>query len=1672
MVKAIYSAKLLVASCILMLPVFSFAQIGSAARNDLGQKMEEGESNFTSFTSQSIRNIQHWDNNNSEDFKAHPEYGILPLNAPCSECVEVLEKRTANERYFVEINDYNKFYIQKSIGDLHRIIGNRWITIDHKLKSQGNNIYESPNQIEPIGLDLNQNYTYIKTSMGYLRFNNWSLYGEKDGVQTLISKANWSNRTVGEDGVKIKDIFPGMDAEMVVYRGSVKTNFIIKKNYNKQYDNIIFKDDFSHPTGGNFQFEEYPDVNRAVGTLLFKNNFGELAKVNPAIIYPKNGNKKDAEEAPYLINTNSMGVVVAVDWIEKYIGNYEIVVDPLVTGTNTLAQASIAGSGYNATCFVGFCPYFLSVNAPANAQFTNVLWSFTYIAQGLCWLNEGAVDFRLGACRSPGQANFFWFCNQTGGGTCTGTNIPIFNDISPCLPNPACVQQAVNFEMRFYRCFSAGAGCSNACIGANSPWIMTIQGMTIEYQSPVNPITVSATTICNGQIINASTSAQYGVTPYTYNWSFNPAGTPSVGTGANTTISFPGPGSYTLYSLVTDACGNTVTNSVGITVNPTPVATATPSSQTICSGQNTAIALSSTVGGTTYSWTVVQSGVSGAASGSGSNINQTLSTTGAAQGTATYTITPVANGCTGTPITVTVTVNPTPTATATPTSQTICSGQTTGINLTSNVAGTTFNWTVTQTGVSGAAAGSGATIAQTLTATGGAAGTATYTITPTANGCTGTPIIVTVTVNPTPDAIATPASQTICSGQNTGINLTSSVAGTTFNWTVTQTGVSGATAGTGSTITQTLTTTAAAQGTATYTITPSLGGCAGTPITVTITVNPTPDAIATPASQIICSGQTTGINLTSNIAGTTFNWTVTQTGVSGAAAGSGATIAQTLTATGGAAGTATYTITPTANGCTGTPIIVTVTVNPTPDAIATPASQTICSGQNTGINLTSSVAGTTFNWTVTQTGVSGATAGTGSTITQALTTTAAAQGTATYTITPSLGGCAGTPISVTVSVNPSEDATFAYNPTTFCLTSTNPTPTVTTPGGTFSGVGVVFVSTSTGEIDLASTGVGTYTVTYTTGGPCPATSSVTITITSAPDASFSFAASYCQNVSNPLPTFPPGASAGTFSSSPAGLVIDASTGEINLSASTPGTYTITNTIAAAGGCAPATANTTVVVNPVDDATFAYGGITFCQTGTNPQANITGLAGGLFSETSGTPGLVLNPSTGEIDLAGSSLGTYDVTYTTNGSCPSSSTVTITITSSPSANFTYSSTSYCNNSSNQLPGFGVGASAGVFSSSPAGLSINTTTGEINVGTSTPGIYTVTNFIAASGGCASATSTFTVEILSLDDATFSYSASTYCTSDVNQSPVISGLVGGTFTVTSGIGLDINASTGVVNPSGSSLGTYTITYTTNGPCPTSATFNLTIVDQQDATITPIGPFCNYDNPIGLIAANTGGTWSGPGVDPNTGIFNPTTAGSGTHTIVYTILGSCGDTDQITITVGGPNASFTANPSVGPAPLNVQYSNASSGSGLTYDWDFGDGNVSTSQNPSNTFGALGSYTTTLIVTDALGCSDTASIIISVVGETIVLIPNIFSPNGDGINDIFKITTVNVTSMEGFVFNRWGQELFSWTDLNGGWNGKTPKGDNASDGTYFYIIKIKTALDEEKEYTGSFSLIR
>lgn len=241
------------------------------------------------------------------------------------------------------------------------------------------------------------------------------------------------------------------------------------------------------------------------------------------------------------------------------------------------------------------------------------------------------------------------------------------------------------------------------------------------------------------------------------------------------------------------------------------------------------------------------------------------------------------------------------------------------------------------------------------------------------------------------------------------------------------------------------------------------------------------------------------------------------------------------------------------------------------------------------------------------------------------------------------------------------DANIAYSSSSFCQSGANPTPTVTgTSGGSFSSTTGLSIDATTGTINLAASTPGTYAVTYATTA-CSTTA--TVAITAPATAGFGYAAAaYCTSATgSAAAVLANGSTAGTFTST-TGLTLDATTGAITPSTSTPGTYTVTNTVAASGGCAATTATATATIAPIPSAAFAYATVAYCASGAPAPAPVTGTTGGTFSSTTG---LVVDAATGAIDPAASTPGTYTVTYSVAGPCPASSTQDVTINAVPTA-----------------------------------------------------------------------------------------------------------------------------------------------------------------------------------------------------------------------------------------------------------------------------------------------------------------------------------------------------------------------------------------------------------------------
>jgi gliding motility-associated-like protein len=206
-----------------------------------------------------------------------------------------------------------------------------------------------------------------------------------------------------------------------------------------------------------------------------------------------------------------------------------------------------------------------------------------------------------------------------------------------------------------------------------------------------------------------------------------------------------------------------------------------------------------------------------------------------------------------------------------------------------------------------------------------------------------------------------------------------------------------------------------------------------------------------------------------------------------------------------------------------------------------------------------------------------------------------------------------------------------------------------------------------------------------------------------------------------------------------------------------------------------------------------------------------------------------------------------------------------------------------------------------------------------------------------------------------------------------------------------------------------------------------------------------------------------------NTSYTFPTAGDFSVTLIVGGQNGICGDTVTHSVTVIPlPDLSFTADPMFGEPVLDVDFHNDTTGLIDNY-WDFGDGNSSSELNTivSNSYGAVDEYFVTRSGTSVNGCTNSYSLkIIVKYGDVIYEIPNVVTPNSDGINDGFYITYLQsfeiIRDFEIVFLNRWGNVIQTYNKPDFIWDGKTKSGKMVSDGTYFYVMNFKT--ENGKEY--------
>jgi gliding motility-associated-like protein len=724
-------------------------------------------------------------------------------------------------------------------------------------------------------------------------------------------------------------------------------------------------------------------------------------------------------------------------------------------------------------------------------------------------------------------------------------------------------------------------------------------------------------TVCAGN--SATLSAKGGDS---YEWYDSPSGGNLLSTTSG----------YTTPPLTATTVYYVIATTNGCRSIPTPVtAVVTPYPQapvlqniTICSGSVANLNAPQIPGGV-YSWYDVPSGGTPL-------ISSPDYTTPSLTATTTYYVQVSTNGCESQRAAVTITVNPIPPVPVAQT-DTICPGSSITLTATATPAGN-YTWYDAPTGGKFLAAGISY---QTPVLN----NTTNYYVQTDNGGCSSTRALVKVVVKP-PVPAPSVSGAIICYGSSTTLAPTG--PGGSYQWYDAPSG--GNLITTGNTYT-----TPALTANITYYVQTTLAGCTSPLSAVTVSVIP---QVTRPSAQgvIVCSGSPA--TLTATGAGN-YSWYDAQTGGNLLSTGQ-------VYVTPALSATTTYYVQTNASGCTSLRTPATVTVNPIPSA---PVSNgvTVCSGSSA--NLTASVASGTVQWYDASSGGNLLASG------NAYTTPALNRST-TYYVQNTMGQCSSARTPVTVTVNTIYSPQFQYLTGSVCSSATNQIPVINNPaGGTFSAspAGLVFVNNQTGEINVSASALGKYIISFTSNNPCPVTTGSAFSIVTNPYTQFSYNASYCQDDSNPSPLFTTGATAGTFSATPSGLVFaNSSTGEIDLKNSLAGTYTITNNIPAIGGCAGSSSSTTatiyqaVTVNAGPNQTVATGSLV------QLSGTIAGVAGGKWSGGKGSfsDPTLLNP----VYTPGPSENPVTLSLTSDnpppGQCgPKTASVTITFGNAPAA-----------------------------------------------------------------------------------------------------------------------------------------------------------------------------------------------------------------------------------------------------------------------------------------------------------------------------------------------------------------------------------------------------------------------
>ncbi len=524
-------------------------------------EVPSAKQNYTNFTPRKRTADAKWLEYNPAE-QDHPDAAYIPAEQPVPGAIEILGRRSETTRYFVDADNPSRVFSQSAYGSLHYRKDGRWLSIDRRLDRIDSRIIEASRQPEPVGFDMEKRHSYIRTAGGMIAFNNWTLYGRGKSGKTLLASADWSNFAAGDDGVFVKDIFPGIDAEMTVERGQIKTNLVVRKWDYPKFDEFVFEDAYWHEEGITVEFESKRNVKSGIGRVRLMTGGKKLASVGEAFAF----SQQDAGlriSLSYEPNDNRQGILLTYNTLMALLASGPFVIDPLVTGASSELVFGTPLNSFNpsadnsSNCTENFreeCSYNWQVEVPGGITVTNIIFAGRLRTDSPCTRDKMFYRYRLGS------------------GTC-GENVKWLTEGNPATPGitgggdyatdfyNACFQPACNptwqdVKLSILRNCMGDFGCGDNCVRGIGPFVITVEGRTLEtefYKA------LPGYEICHGNEIQLITKGSFGAPQYTYRWS------PGNMTGDTVSVT---PDATTEYTLsVTDACNTTITERIRVEVS-------------------------------------------------------------------------------------------------------------------------------------------------------------------------------------------------------------------------------------------------------------------------------------------------------------------------------------------------------------------------------------------------------------------------------------------------------------------------------------------------------------------------------------------------------------------------------------------------------------------------------------------------------------------------------------------------------------------------------------------------------------------------------------------------------------------------------------------------------------------------------------------------------------------------------------------------------------------------------------------------------------------------------------------------------------------------------------------------------------------------------------------------